>query len=162
MRQLTLIVAFVSLCSWAAIAQTQSNKQAQERIEAYKIAFFTKKLQLTAAESKVFWPLYNEYEQQREQLRKQLKPDTRLELMSDDELKAHLYKQLDIEEQLVALRRAYFEQFMEVLPLRKVALIPQAEQQFKRQLLEELRRRRQQRQGVRDQSPHKSRFKRDR
>ncbi len=139
-------------------AATAQREAAAERIEAFKVAFFTQKLQLTTEEAQAFWPLYNEYERKREALRKEMKPSTRPELMSDEELRAHLYKQLDTEARLVALRREYFEKFMEVLPLRKVATIPQAEQQFKRKLLEELRNRQQTDRPQRDRPNPRSRF----
>lgn len=151
------IVSTVMIFGLIAGATAQREAGA-ERIEAFKVAFFTQKLQLTTEEAQAFWPLYNEYERKREELRKAMKPDTRPELMSDEELRAHLYKQLDTEAQLVALRRAYFEKFMEVLPLRKVAMIPQAEQQFKRRLLEELRRRRAANRSQRDRPNPRSRF----
>ncbi len=136
-----VVIAIFFLTNMLYVAQAQ--RDAQERIEAFKVAFFTQKLQLTVEESQAFWPLYNEYENKREALRQQMSTSTRPELMSDEALRAHLYRQLDTEARLVELRREYFEKFMEVLPLRKVALIPQVERQFKRKLLEELRKRRQ-------------------
>lgn len=135
------VIAILFLTSVVQMAWAQ--RSAQERIEAFKVAFFTQKLQLTTEEARAFWPLYNEYERERELLRQQMKTSTRPELMSDEALRAHLYRQLDTEVRLVELRREYFEKFMEVLPLRKVALILQVERQFKRKLLEELRQRRQ-------------------
>ena len=37
----------------------------KEKIRAYKVAFLTEKLNLSAKEAQKFWPLYNEFDQQR-------------------------------------------------------------------------------------------------
>lgn len=126
-----------------ASAQTAKNReQARERIEAYKVAFFTEKLQLTTEESKAFWPLYNEFEQAREELRnKYERGNKRLELLSDEELEKHLDDQLKMEEEMVQLRRKFYQRFKQVLPIRKVAMLQKVENEFKRELLKELRRR---------------------
>ena len=36
-----------------------------ERLNNYKIGFFTKKLDLSSSEAEKFWPVYNEYQTQR-------------------------------------------------------------------------------------------------
>src|ERR1700749_3445006 len=46
-----------------------------ERVQALKIAFITKRLSLTSAEAEKFWPIYNEYSDKREVVRKQLQAD---------------------------------------------------------------------------------------
>ena len=46
--------------------------QAQEgndKIESLKIAYITKRLQLTPEESQKFWPVYNQYEAEKKQIR---------------------------------------------------------------------------------------------
>lgn len=121
-------------------------EKARERIESYKIAFFTERLQLTPEESKDFWPLYNEFEDSRENLRKTYDFEgKRLELLSDQELETHIEQQLKLEEEMVALRRKYIKRFKEVLPIRKVAMLQIVDNDFKRQLLQELRKRQQNR-----------------
>ena len=39
-----------------------------EKLNSYKIGFFTKKLNLTSAEAEKFWPVYNEYQKQKNTL----------------------------------------------------------------------------------------------
>lgn len=118
----------------------------KEQVEAFKIAFFTEKLQLTAEESKAFWPLFNQFEERQDAL--QEKYDLRgkkLELLTDDEVKGHIMSQLEMEDELVKLRKDYTMQFMEVLPIRKVAMLQRINREFKKALLEEIRKRRRER-----------------
>ena len=47
----------------------KSNKEKKERIEAMRIAYITEKLDLGSDEAKIFWPVYNSYEQEQKELR---------------------------------------------------------------------------------------------
>ncbi len=42
--------------------QASGQNPNMERLKAYKIAFFTKRLNLTPQEAEKFWPVYNEYQ----------------------------------------------------------------------------------------------------
>jgi preprotein translocase subunit SecA len=145
---LTALLAAFSLVAFAQPRRGQQGEQAKEKIEAYKIAFFTEKLQLTPEESKTFWPLFNQFENERDALREKFDLDgKRFELMSDKEVEDAIAKHIDAEEQMVKLRRDYVQRFKQVLPIRKVALLQRIDQEFKRHLLEEMKRRRENRQG---------------
>ena len=138
------MLAFVA----TGIAQKARGEKAQEKMEAFKIAFFTEKLQLTPDESKVFWPLYNQFENEREALKDKYDLDgQKLELMSDKDVEAAIMQHVDMEEQMVKLRRDYIRQFMEVMPVRKVAMLQRIDNDFKRALLEEIKKRREAKQG---------------
>ncbi len=142
------ILSLVAFLLLAAIATQAQTGKVQDRIEAYKIAFFTDRLQLTPEESKRFWPLFNQFENEREALRNRFDPEgKRIELMSDSEVEDFLSKHLEMEEQMVKLRREYVQRFKEVLPVRKVALLQRIDTEFKRALLEELKIRREERIG---------------
>ncbi len=128
--------------------QGRMNERMQDKVEAYKIAFFTEKLQLTPEESKDFWPLYNQFENEREALKTRYKLEgRRIELMSDGEVEDFVNKQLEMEEQMVKIRRDYVQRFKKILPIRKVAMLQNIDNEFKRALLEEIRQRRENRQG---------------
>ena len=138
-----LVFAFAARAQRGAMGE-----QAQERIEAYKIAFFTEQLQLTPTESQAFWPLFNEFENERGALKEKYDlKGKKLELLSDAEVRDHIMSQLKMEEDLTSLRRTYLMKFMDVLPVRKVALLQRADTAFKKKLLEEIQKRRAQRQG---------------
>jgi hypothetical protein len=143
-----LFATLLSLASLVAVS-AQPNKlpeRAQEKIEAYKIAFFTEKLQLTPEESKSFWPLFNQFENERDAIKDKNDLDgKKIELMSDKEVEDAVMKHLEMEEQIVRLRRDYVRRFMEILPIRKVAILQRIDREFKQHLLEEMKRRREER-----------------
>lgn len=146
MKKLCIVLAVFAAVSTSAAAQV--GPRAQEKIEAFKIGFFTEKLQLTTEESKAFWPLFNQFENDREALKEKYDLDgKKLELLSDKDVESAILQHLDMEDQLVKLRRDYTKRFMEVLPIRKVAMLQRIDTEFKRALLEEIKKRRENRQN---------------
>lgn len=118
----------------------------KERVEALRIAFLTKRLSLTPDEAQKFWPIYNEYNQALENVRKESQLMRKamkegMETMSDkdvekvaDEFLGQRRKELEIVEK-------YHVQFKKILPIRKVAVLYKSDRDFKRHLLEEMRNR---------------------
>lgn len=148
MKNLIITMLLLAFAHIGTAQPGQRGEKKQEKLEAFKIAFFTERLQLTPEESKVFWPLFDQFENERDALKDKFDLDNqKLELMSDKDVEAAILQHMDMEEQLVKLRRDYTRRFMEVLPVRKVAMLQRIDNDFKRALLEELKKRREARQG---------------
>jgi len=89
-------------------------------------------LVLTPEESKAFWPLYNEYQEETRKI-----GDARVALITefaenyssaDDEFAERMLKEsLDIETRQLKLRKKYLKRFKQVLPTLKVAKFYQVE-----------------------------------
>ena len=119
-----------------------------EKLTAYKIAFFTQRLDLSPAEAEKFWPLYNDFSARRNKLLAD-----RLSLMryaaqneanmSNEELSStadRLAKSFSDEATMVV---TFNTDLKKVLPPAKVIRLYQIENQYKQQLLRELNQRRQ-------------------
>lgn len=126
-----------------------------EKFSAYKIGFFTKKMNLTSQEAEKFWPVYNDYQKQKNLIQRDkimlirdfnqnesVLTDNQLTEMGD-----RLIKYLSDES---ALAVAFHKKIRELLPPAKVIKYYQAENQYKIQLLKELQENRQQRRGNND------------
>ena len=143
-----LVFTSFFLLAFVAASFAQPGQKREDKIEAFKIAFFTEKLQLTPEESKVFWPIFNQFENERDALKDKYDLDNqKLELMSDKDVEAAIMQHIEMEEQLVKLRRDYVRRFMEVLSVRKVAMLQRIDREFKLALLEEIKKRREARQA---------------
>lgn len=132
----TLFLLF-TVSSWA-----QESKS--DKVEALKIAFLTNKLELTAKEAQAFWPLYNEYNTKMDKLRKSKKSDfdelkNKGENLSEKELEVFMNEIFATRQKELDLQKEYFEKYSKVLPMKKVALLYQAENQFKRELLRKIK-----------------------
>jgi hypothetical protein len=130
-----------------------SNLRAQnpnlDKLNAYKIAFLTKRINLTSQEAEKFWPLYNEYQDKKlrvQQERLLLGRDVNLSgsTMSEKELADAGDKYISLEMQESTLTQELHKKLKEVLPPAKIIRLYQAENQYKVQLLNELQDRRQQ------------------
>ncbi|MDM8001858.1 MAG: hypothetical protein QUS66_02955 [Bacteroidota bacterium] len=119
-----------------------------EKLTAYKIAFFTKNLNLTPAEAEKFWPLYNDYSARKNKLQAD-----RLLLMryaaqneanmSEGEFTSTADKLSQSFADEASMVVSFNESLKKVLPPAKVIRLYQVENQYKQQLLRELNQRRQ-------------------
>ena len=115
-----------------------------EKIESMKVAFLSTKLELTAKEAQQFWPLYNEFQQKMEKLRKLKKSDfedikSKIENGTDKELTVYMDEVFATRQKELDLQKEYYEKYAKVVPLKKVALLYQTENQFKRELLKKIK-----------------------
>lgn len=112
-----------------------------------KIGFLTDRLELTPEEAKTFWPVYNKYSDELEQLRKGRRENIinareNFDDMSDAELEKTVDNEILFRQNEIDLLKKYHPQFKKILPIRKVAKLYKAEEEFKRKLLEMLKERR--------------------
>lgn len=156
MKRIRTSIAVLLLAGVAAVslrAQGQGMGQGAmqgdgEKLTAYKIAFFTKNLDLTPSEAEKFWPVYNDYSARKSKLQAD-----RLLLMryaaqnKDNMTEAEVISTADKLTQSFAdeasMVVSFNENLKKVLSPAKVIRLYQVENQYKQQLLRELNQRRQ-------------------
>ncbi|MFT3825711.1 MAG: hypothetical protein QM731_17455 [Chitinophagaceae bacterium] len=126
MRKLFFIFIVLLGISTGVVAQ-DGNK-----LEALKIAYITKKLDLSTEEAQKFWPIYNQY---MAEIRK-----VRSEARQNNE------KEIDIEDKILTIRKKYNTEFGKALSPEKVNAFFKAEKDFGTTIQKELQERRQERQ----------------
>lgn len=131
-------------CCTTLDAQPNAERRS-ERVQALRIAIFTEVLQLTPEEAQGFWPIYNEYLDKREALVQQYRPAKQLDAMSDAEVEEQIKLHFEQQQRELDLEKEVFQKLRKVLPLRKIAKIPQAEREFRESLLKKLQEAREQR-----------------
>ena len=130
----TLFTA-LAICLALVVAQAQP-ASSEDRVNAYRIAVFTEVLQLTSDEAAAFWPIYNEYLDQRETLRKQLKPTKQLDAMSDVEVENQIKAHFELQQRELDLEKDLYAKLRKVLPVRKIAKLPLAERRFRESIIQ--------------------------
>ncbi len=139
MKKLFVLLLMAAL---AMGLNAQQNRPFREKIEAQKVAFITKELNLTVQESQKFWPIYNEYWDKMENLRDgDLLARAGSEL-SDEKARELINKFLDREESELKLKKQLYNDLRNVLPPTKIVKLHRAEMQFKQKLLEHIKNRR--------------------
>lgn len=136
-----MILMTLSLISIAQNNPEKTNKQQLlEKIEAQRSAYITSKLDMTSDESTKFWPLYNEYSRKRMELKKENKAQN-TDNLSEQESRMELDEQIESQEKALALKKSYYEKFKAVLPAAKLAKLESAEQEFRREILRQIKER---------------------
>ena len=122
--------------------------QTQEQIDQFKKerkAYFSEKLELTDAESKAFWPLYEDFANRKMKLVEDERSTygyahKNADNLSDKEIKETLAKAFKLKEEQLALEKNFYQnKFMTALPAKKVMKLGKVEWDFRRHLMRKLR-----------------------
>ena len=131
-----------------AFAQQSSSieeKEKNEKIEAARIAHITSKLSLSPEQAQKFWPVYNEFSAKRESLRKQHRQvmhSVRGKETSNEEAQQVIKTHLRMEKEEAELADEYYgKKLQAVLESRQILKLMQAEHEFKKILLQQLKER---------------------
>tara|TARA_B100000497_G_scaffold119674_1_gene147282 strand:- start:279 stop:770 length:492 start_codon:yes stop_codon:yes gene_type:complete len=135
------ILLIICLSSTFIFAQNDITKKKASR-EPLKIAFYTAKMNLNTEESRVFWPVVNEMENELKDLKnknahgRMLLKDKKTEEFTDEELEEIMDARIQMGKEKVDILVKYHEKFKEVLSIQKVAMYYQASKEFKKIQLE--------------------------
>ena len=130
------LMGFLSFGSWSAIAQTgstESREIVREKLRADKKFFISQNMELTEAEEKSFWPVYEQYQPElikiRERKVKLIQTfSDNFESMNDVKAKQLLNEYLAIDTTRHKIRLQFLPKFRKVLTEKKVARYYQLEQ----------------------------------
>ena len=147
-----LLLMFISLGTMLAQPAGKTSQEQREKRKAkmkeMKKAFIKRELDLTEEEEEVFWPIYNEYENKRDalrkehrSLRKQFKGKS-LDELSEAEAEEMLAKEMAFREKRLALDKDFEQELKTSLSAKKIILLHKAERKFKKQLLDRMKGRR--------------------
>lgn len=121
--------------------KAQPKPGAKDAINARKVSFLTKSLELTSAEAEKFWPVFNEYEQKKENIRRErIKARKKFQAMtnpSEKECEALIDQEVESHEKETELSRERHRQMKKILSMKKIAMLYKAEEDFKKILLKE-------------------------
>ncbi|HPZ87725.1 MAG TPA: hypothetical protein PLQ32_06460 [Flavihumibacter sp.] len=129
MKRIFTILLVLLLGGSAAFSQ--GGQRAGERVEALKIAYLTKKLNLTTEEAQKFWPVYNQYMADLKKARQDARSEEADELEKD--------------EKVLAVRKKYQADFSKALSPARANEFYRYEKEFANFVAKELQERRQNR-----------------
>lgn len=149
MKQIILSIILLSILSLQVNAQ-QPKAANREQLYQLKKEIYNKVLDLNETDQAKFWPVFNAYNDDLDDLKYQFKKQYRAKSRDANEwteadYKEAVYSQLAFEQQKLDLKKKYVEKMLEVLPAAKVYLIPRAEAQYKKALLQKIKEKREMR-----------------
>jgi hypothetical protein len=136
MKRLSVII-FILMLSTSLFAQSKSDRY--EQIETIKVAFITKKLDLSSEEAQKFWPIYNNYQKELMLLMKKRREER---LRTDIEPNDKINLDLTYESKMLDLKKKYKKLYSKAIPAEKILLLYQAEREFREHLIKQLNHRR--------------------
>ncbi len=139
-----LLSAGISTASFGQDRSTGSgDSRRQERtdkIQQAKIAFLTEKLQLNSNQAEKFWPVYNQYEADRQQARSKSRLNKRADFTSltDQQVRASINEMHANRQNELNIEKQYVDKFLRVISVKQLATLYRSEREFTRVLLKKL------------------------
>jgi len=137
------VIVILIMLMFPVVKSTAQNTS-RERLNAYKIAFFTRRLNLTSREAEKFWPVYNEHQRQKNAI--QVERSSIIRNFNQNENNLSDNQLTEIGDNLIStyvretdLAESFHKKLKEILPPAKVIRLYQVENQYKTQLLNELK-----------------------
>ena len=123
-----------------ASAQQHNKEQHHKRMKEFKMNVISEHLALSAEDSVKFWPVFNEFEGEMEGIRREMMDMTKgLVAKSDKQLEKDIERMFELKTQQLSIEQKYYTKFKEVISIRQIAALYQAENQIKRMILERLK-----------------------
>lgn len=123
-----------------AFAQAVSKR---DKIDALRATFISKKVNFTTQETQSFWPLYNEMNDKldaaRKSFRVQYNNKTNYDFTTDKEAETYLAAELNLKQKEFEIYKDYYEKFRKILPVKKVAAVRRAEDDFKKEIIKTIK-----------------------
>jgi hypothetical protein len=112
----------------------------KDKIKTLKIAFITEKLNLSSQEAQGFWPIYNDYQAEKDKLRQKEYVEIQSKIndadkLSEKEAATLLDKVMLHEDDENKILENFMGKVTKVISAKKTLLLLRSEEEFKRQLI---------------------------
>lgn len=135
------LISLLFFISFSLLTFAQPNR---DKIKTLKIAYITEKLNLSEKEAQKFWPIYNDFEEENAKLRREgyeIRKKINIESMSDDDAKQLLKEIRANETKRQTLENDFTDKLTSAISAKKVILLHKIEDDFKRKMFEEFKKR---------------------
>lgn len=148
MKKVISVLCLLAVLATGALAQEQQQQRGRhgrggegwrERVRAEKVAFLTEQIDLTESEAQVFWPIYNQLQnEQRESFEAVRKAYEAMEKGVNEgktgkEMEKLVEAYVDAKDKNEGIETKYLNKLMKALPAEKVARYYVAEEKFRHQ-----------------------------
>ncbi|WBX74443.1 sensor of ECF-type sigma factor [Tenacibaculum pacificus] len=145
MKKSILLCCIALLTNFSSKAQFK--KEGSEKIQTYKIAYLTEKLNLTEDEAQKFWPIYNKYDKKIKSLhrekhlifKKKIHHNGGVDALSEKDAKEILERIQAIKKEQHEIKTVFHQKISKILSFKKVLSLQISEHDFNRKLIKKLR-----------------------
>ncbi|MFK7814371.1 MAG: hypothetical protein AB8B59_17870 [Maribacter sp.] len=145
MKNSIKIMTTLVMVLWAMNMSAQ--RPGRDRIKTLKVSFITEQLALTTGEAQKFWPIYNAHDEQLEEIRttereKFVGIQKDLSIVSDSEAEKMVQTYIRLQTEKQVIEEKFIKDLQNVISAKKIILLFRAENNFKKRLLQQMRKRR--------------------
>ena len=132
--------AIIILLFSLSIPSIAQKDRVRDRIKSQRIAFITDRLSLSSEEAQKFWPVYNQFTDELESIKREMNKLRRstndnLKNLSEKEIEKALEDDIISQQKMTDVHRRFQAELKKVVTVRKIAQLYKAEHDFKLTLL---------------------------
>ena len=129
------ILALLIVLIFGSNAFAQRPSIDPEKLQAARIAFITTRIDLKPEQAEKFWPIFNQYNDEREKIMRQISDLGRgSESVSEEEAKSRIAKRFQFQADLLEKEKAFVSEVSKVLSSRQILMLNNIARDFNRQL----------------------------
>ena len=136
-----ILFAFIGSSMAVAGQDGLQRDKIKDKVKAQRVAYITQELELSETEAQKFWPIYNTYQSEIEQLRASLDLKPRRD-MTDKEAEDMMMAMLDGRSKEIDIQKKYIQKMKTAVSAKKIALLFKVEREFKEKVISNIKERR--------------------
>ncbi|MEN8250855.1 MAG: Spy/CpxP family protein refolding chaperone [Bacteroidota bacterium] len=142
-----LLIVTLIIVGFGVQAQNPAQQDAKAKLQAARIALITERLGLTPEQAQQFWPIYNEYAEQRREIQnqfRQTRQGVNVNELTEEQRQEMIRSRMEMKQKQLNLESQYGERLMQVITSRQLMALKKAEDDFKKMIVRRIEQRRQQ------------------
>jgi len=138
MKRLLYLLILIALP--AAVFAQQTRQERFERIRALKVSYITEQLHFTPEQAERFWPVYNKYEAEVRQARRDFltRYKARNAGATREQARRYIEENLEYQQQVLELKKKYKDELLKTITPQQLAQLYEAERDFRKLLIRQL------------------------
>jgi len=145
MKKILIVALFLS--GFTAFAQNNNQQDARAKLEAARIALISERLGLTPDQAQQFWPIYNEYAEQRRSIQQEFRDAKKgmdINNLTEEQGRALVQARMEGKQRQLNLESKYSDRLMDVINNRQLMALKKAEDDFRAMIIKRIEQRKQQ------------------
>lgn len=136
MKKIILLNVVILFLGMAAYAQKPTTEYDKEKLEAARVAFITNRLDLKPEQAEKFWPLFNQYNEERRKMMGKVSTLNResMQELTETRAKEIIQKRFSIQQQLLAREKLFMDEITKVISPQQAIKLGGVNREFTRQV----------------------------
>lgn len=140
---LKIVIGLILIQPISSFAQESKQRGHKKEIRELRKQFIEEGLQLSAEQAATFYPIYDKFQKQRDELTHQNRSHRKnVESLTEDQAKDILKNYLEIRSQEMQLQLNYYNEIGEILTAKQILILNKREHLFHKKVFDKVRQKR--------------------